>query len=62
MLVSNCLSLILVNSDRLRVLSMSAFPLRATKGLVDGNDGELVKAGGVFEMLFSIGESKFKMN
>ena len=57
MSVSN--SLILLNGDRLRVLSMFAFPFM-TKDLVDGNDGGLVKVSGLFEMLFSIGESKLQ--
>ena len=54
------LSLILVNGDRLRVLSMFAFPFRATNDLVDGNDGELVKVNEVYEILFSKGESKLQ--
>ena len=44
----------------MRVLSMLAFPFMATKDLADGNDGGLVKMSGVFEMLFSIGESKLQ--
>ena len=54
------LSLILVNGDRLRVLSMFTFPFMATKDLADGNDDGLFNVNGVFEVLFSTGESKLQ--